>query len=266
MSQPFDKIVTYWQSNYGQAIQKSDKLEVPNQFKRMADLMAPGKSYYYIANFHTLDLELVSDSVKTFIGEEPAAATMEKLLALALPEEIEAIHRKEKTIQHFMMEYLSPKERLDYKVSYTYKNKSYDGKERVMLHQATVLSINDMGQFIHVFSIHSDISHLCKDSAEGVSFINSKNGPSYYNVTNTNGSFKPEELNKTSSLKKVLTARELDIITELASGKNAKEIAAALHISDHTVRTHKKNILQKVDCKNSTHLVSICLAEGLITL
>lgn len=266
MSQPFDKIVTYWQSNYGQAIQKSDKLEVPNQFKRMADMMAPGKSFYYIANFHTLELEVVSDSLEAMTGIPSSSVTMEKLLSLALASEIGHIHKKEQIIQRFMMEYLSPKERLDYKISYTYKGNDADGNERVMLQQATILSMNELGQFIHVFSIHSDISHLCKDSAEGVSFINSKNGPSYYNVTNTNGSFKPEELNKTSSLKKVLTARELDIITELASGKNAKEIGAALHISDHTVRTHKKNILQKVDCKNSTHLVSICLAEGLITL
>ncbi len=266
MANHFDKIVDYWQSNYSKSIQESKKFKVPEHFKRMANLMAPGKSFYYIANFHTLELELVSDSVEDFIGEKASFANMDKLLALALPSEIEKIHKKEKVIQSFFIDYLSPEEMLDYKITYTYKNKSYDGKERVMLHQATVLTLNEKGQFIHVFSIHSDISHLSVKSTEDVSFINIGDGPSYYNLETSTGKFNPKQLQKSRSLKEVLTPRELEIIKELAIGKSVKEIASSLNLSSHTVKTHKKNILNKVDCKNSTHLVTICLAEGLINV
>ena len=46
------------------------------------------------------------------------------------------------------------------KVFYSYKNKSYDGKVRIMLHSAAVMEIMEEGQFMYVFSIHSDIFHF----------------------------------------------------------------------------------------------------------
>ncbi len=232
----------------------------------MADLMAPGKSYYYIANFHTLELELVSDSVSYYTGEQASQATIQKLLALALPSEIEKIHKKEQVIQSFVTDFITPREILDYKFSYTYKNKNYDGKEHLMLHQATVLSLNDDDQFVHVFSIHSDISHLLLESTDCVCFINLKEGPSYYNVDTSTGKFDLKGLKVNAGLRALFTPREIEIIRKLAVGDSADEIADALHISVHTVRTHRKNLLKKVECKNTTHLLSMCLAEGLFYL
>ncbi len=266
MGESFTKVSEYWKSTYSEKIAKSNKFKTPEYFKRMAGLMAPGNSYYYIANFHTLELEFKSDSVEDFTGEKPSEVNLEKLLALALPEEIECIHKKEQIIQNFFLNYLKPQEQLEYKICYTYKSKTHDGKERVMLHQASVLSLNEKGQFVHVFSLHSDISHLCIKSSDDVSFIHINGGPSYYNVKNTSENFNVSELNRVEDLNNLFTARELDIIKELATGKSVKEIAESLHISKHTVQTHKKNMLRKVDCQNSTHLVSICLAEGLISL
>ena len=43
-----------------------------------------------------------------------------------------------------------------------------------------------------------------------------------------------------------LTTRELEILRELATGKSNREIAAALVISDHTVRRHIQNIFAKL--------------------
>ena len=43
-----------------------------------------------------------------------------------------------------------------------------------------------------------------------------------------------------------LTARELQILRELATGKTNREIAEALVISDHTVRRHIQNIFAKL--------------------
>lgn len=266
MARDFNKIADYWRSEYCSKIEDSKKFEVPDHFKRMAGLMAPGKSYYYIANFHTLELELVSQSVQNFAGKEAGNVDMNMLLSLAVPEEIEKIHLKEQVIKEFFMSHLSPQEMLDYKIMYTYRLKDFKGNHRVMLHQATVLSLNDQGRFIHVFSIHTDISHLTTSSSQDISFININGGKSYYNIDASTGKFNKEDLSKKIKLKELLTERELEIIKELAVGNSADEISTKLNISTHTVCTHKKNILRKTGCKNSTQLVSICLAEGLIHL
>ncbi|MEG2956610.1 MAG: response regulator transcription factor [Clostridia bacterium] len=47
-----------------------------------------------------------------------------------------------------------------------------------------------------------------------------------------------------------LTQRELDILKELGKGFNNREIATKLYITEHTVKKHVSNILQKINCKN----------------
>ena len=80
--------------------------------------MAPGKSYYYIANFHILELEMLSDSVKIFTGKEPEEVNLDLLLSLAAPGEIEKIHLKEKVISDFCFNYLDSGEIMKYKIQY----------------------------------------------------------------------------------------------------------------------------------------------------
>lgn len=260
------KITNYWKNNYSSKIETSKKYDVPPHFKKMASLMAPGKSYYYIANFHTLELEMISNSVVDFTGKQPEEVDIEHLLSLALPEEIEKVHKKEKVISEFFSNYLEKHELLQYKVVYTYKYRNYKGEVRVMLHQATCLSLNEAGRFVHVFSIHSDISHLTSTSSQDISFINIEGGESFYNIDTSKGVFDPKRLSKKENLKKLLSSREIDIIKQLALGYSADEISVNLNISSHTVKTHKKNILRKTESRNSTQLVSLCLAEGLISI
>ncbi len=52
-----------------------------------------------------------------------------------------------------------------------------------------------------------------------------------------------------------LSDRERDIVNLLVVGKSNKEIAQVLHISFHTVRTHRKNIFRKLGCSNLIELL-----------
>lgn len=61
-----------------------------------------------------------------------------------------------------------------------------------------------------------------------------------------------------------LTERELDIIKWIAKGFTNKEIADALHISTHTVNTHRKNIMAKLNLKNVASLVVYAFKEELL--
>ncbi|NND05338.1 MAG: response regulator transcription factor [Saprospiraceae bacterium] len=63
-----------------------------------------------------------------------------------------------------------------------------------------------------------------------------------------------------------LTPREKEILTLVAKGKVAKEIAAELHISPHTIYTHRKNILKKLQLTSPTEMVVYALEHGLIDL
>lgn len=61
-----------------------------------------------------------------------------------------------------------------------------------------------------------------------------------------------------------LTSRELEILDYLAAGLSDKEIAAALLLSLHTVKTHVRNILSKLHAVNRRQAAETALREGWI--
>jgi DNA-binding NarL/FixJ family response regulator len=61
-----------------------------------------------------------------------------------------------------------------------------------------------------------------------------------------------------------LTTRELEILRLLGGGKSNKEIAAELHISERTARTHVSNILGKLDLTSRTQAALWAVHRGLV--
>jgi DNA-binding NarL/FixJ family response regulator len=61
-----------------------------------------------------------------------------------------------------------------------------------------------------------------------------------------------------------ITARELDVLREVANGSSNKIIASDLNISEHTVKNHLKSILSKLDANDRTHAVMIALKRGFL--
>ena len=63
-----------------------------------------------------------------------------------------------------------------------------------------------------------------------------------------------------------LTGREMEVLQWLAQGKSNKEIAAALVISERTVKFHVSSILGKLGASNRTEAVTIAAQRGLVRL
>lgn len=56
-----------------------------------------------------------------------------------------------------------------------------------------------------------------------------------------------------------LTVREQEVVQLLLSGKSNREIAATLHITEHTVKTHARNIYSKYAVRSRAELISSLL-------
>ena len=62
----------------------------------------------------------------------------------------------------------------------------------------------------------------------------------------------------------ILSARELQVLTLIARGLSNQQIADALVISEHTVKTHVTHILEKLDLRDRTQAVVAAYEAGLI--
>jgi two-component system NarL family response regulator len=61
-----------------------------------------------------------------------------------------------------------------------------------------------------------------------------------------------------------LTARQIEILQLVAQGLQNKEIAEILCVSEHTIKYHMSEILQRLRVKNRDHAVAYALNKGLI--
>lgn len=61
-----------------------------------------------------------------------------------------------------------------------------------------------------------------------------------------------------------LTKRELEILKLIASGNKTNQIAELLFLSIHTINTHRKNILKKLNMGSPTELVVYAINNGIV--
>ena len=61
-----------------------------------------------------------------------------------------------------------------------------------------------------------------------------------------------------------LTERQIQVLTLIAEGKTVEEIAAALFLSAHTIRTHVRNIRVSLHARSTPHAVAKAIRAGLL--
>jgi DNA-binding NarL/FixJ family response regulator len=63
-----------------------------------------------------------------------------------------------------------------------------------------------------------------------------------------------------------LTAREIDVLRQVAGGNRNRDIAERLYISEETVKVHVKHIMEKLGANDRTQAVAIAVRRGIIQL
>ncbi|MGY5846014.1 response regulator transcription factor [Salegentibacter sp. HM20] len=264
MQTELQKITEHWAIAYSTKLTGTESFQLSEEFKRLIALTTPGNSYSYIVNLKDMSLEYISNSASVFIGKAASEIQMQDLMQNILPSEIEKIKLKSQVISGFYNKFLQGNEGLDYKNIFSYRMKDAAGTVRTMLYQAIPLSLSQAGTPAHVLCIQTDVSHLKITGSNAVSFLHINGGPSYFNVDSTGGSFDPANCD-TGNFAELFTERERQIIHKFTLGRNARQIAEEMHLSAHTVKTHRRNILQKSGCNNTTELVAKCLSCGIIS-
>ena len=152
-----------------------------------------------------------------------------------------------------------PGERLKFSSSLNYRIKARNGRYLTVLQRSTYFLHPDTGQPLAVVGFIIDITHYKEDTRvihtiEKIdrNFSVLSKDPVYKAI------YYPE---KESG---VLSKREMEILQLIYEGLNSKEIAKKLFVSINTINNHRKNMLQKSDCKNSSELLNYAIKNGLV--
>jgi two-component system response regulator NreC len=66
--------------------------------------------------------------------------------------------------------------------------------------------------------------------------------------------------------KPILSRRELEVVERIVAGNSTKEIAAALKVTDKTIETHRRHVMQKLGVGSIAEIIVWAIQEGLVTI
>ena len=213
-----------------------------------------------VVDFNDKSYHYFSESVKDVLGYEPEYYYKNGFAAsiTQFPPEHQKVmleHILPLTFEQ-LIGYAEVGEAKNVRISYTTLLSNKDGEYKWFLHQISVLEIDEHGKIKLALKLLTDISEFKKDNQ--INFVVSKKDKQgiYQNVYSA--AFLAEEYSP------LISERELEILQLISVGKSSKSIADSLCISEHTVSTHRKNMLKKTGCQTSHELVRYAIANGLM--
>lgn len=145
-----------------------------------------------------------------------------------------------------------PIPRLTNLINISYRFQRADGSYADILSNTIVLDTNPDGHIERVLLRYTDISFTHNSDA-----VDWEVNGDYIQTFPIHDVLYGEESSK------IFTDRELQVIAYATESKSNAEISKLLHISPHTVATHRKNILYKSGCHNFAEVSDFCRKKGI---
>jgi DNA-binding CsgD family transcriptional regulator len=251
MESEIQSLQNVWSAN--RSVKATDSNQI--SFNELTNsIVSTGPFSFFIMDFYDMSISHISDSVYEMHGLHPGALNINDVLSTLHPEDIGFVIKAEDFLTSFFVNKVGREKLMRYKISYNYRVKVKDGTYVLFNHQALMLTLDDTGGFGKSLIINTRIDHLGKMPNYKVSLIGLQDEPSFMNLSIDGDEEAPVSFSK----------REIDIIKNIAEGLNSTEIAEKLFIAESTVKKHRKNILEKADCKNTAQLIKTCILQGLI--
>lgn len=224
----------------------------------MGNLFCPGPWYTYVFAINEGYFSYMHPNAKDFYNLNPKDIVLTDLFERIHPDDHDFLLRCEAIVAEFITERIEPHTMFKYKFVYTYRFRDPSGRYRHLLQQNIAFSRGEKGNMTASLGLHTYIDHLVPNSNHKLSIIGMEGHPSYLGIDILN-SKTPLQI-----LQNPFSQREIEIIRKIAEGLSSKEIAQALFISHATARTHRQNILDKAECRNTAELVTLCFRLGIL--
>ena len=238
---------------YKEIFETYQGIEIEEHIKKLIELdffYPYNTTFFCITNTVLQTFEYVSKNFTSCTGiknKEMTEGGMNYFWSLFHPDDIGPWIQTLKSLMNFTMNELSEEKRN--RMSYTWNYRIKDGKGEYMniVQNTTPLQFDDTNKPIIGLAHYTVLDKRIKmDICATAKYLNKNNEYEtlfFANLSNKN-------------LLAAVSNRERDIIRLLLLKNSSKEISEKLHISKHTVDTHRRNILKKFNLTSTGELHS----------
>jgi DNA-binding CsgD family transcriptional regulator len=215
-------------------------------------LWAAGKCFSLIGNTHTWQTEMVTGKCSDVTGYEKEEVLRQHAQFVAnfiLPEDFPFVMEITKAGMGYLHQ-LPYEQRELMCVTYFTRATRKDGQTIIIQNQSIPLVLDEQNVPFIFGNIISDITYLNPTNIPHAIVVNRS--------TNEQLHLDPVKLQLLKH-NTIFTKREKELIALIIKGYSSREAAEVLNISYETVRTHRKNLLQKANVRNTSQLVRYVL-------
>lgn len=224
-----------------------DKI-LPNSASFFYIVESPSRKYHFMGK--------QQESVSGYSNFDFFDQGVELFLNSLHPEEIDIILGQVFPDAMSLVHQAADKEKKNILLQYNYRFRRKTGEYINLLEQAYVLEVDIEGR---ASLLLGNIIVLNNDSILPVQF-----SAKLFRKNSISETIFSKPYTTTQHPFKTITKREMDILRNLAAGKTSREIGQELHISHHTVDTHRRNLLRKLKCKSVVDLARYAFKNGLL--
>ncbi|WP_336716416.1 response regulator transcription factor [Chryseobacterium mucoviscidosis] len=249
-------LVEVWNSYSGVGRKEKHISNIPPIERIIGEMFAIGEFYYYVLNLTNSAISNHHPDILKIHGLKEYPQNLKDVIDLVHPDDIEFITKAEQKVVEILMK-IGKEHQLFLKSSYCFRMKTASGNYELFHHQAVLTWEDEDKNLVQSINIHTNIHHITKQNPHTVLITGIGHRSDFIQIKIENSSSKKDqEIN--------LTKRETEILSLIAKGYSGPEISKILILSEHTVRTHRKNILAKTNSRNSKELLTKAFEWGLI--
>ena len=252
-------IPQYWQSLKPVSNAGTETIEEWKQkVAFMDEVSVQNNAVVFLWNAYTNRFLYMSDKLKIFSGIEPAWFTaengVENVLAQIHPDHVQPVLLMiQRLVVNFCADHKVVNHK-DVKICFNYLFKNSDGEYMQILQRPVILEVDENNKPSLVLNFTYHVEYIKRPGSVGGMIVN--NGDIF--LFDYNPSTKQIEPAKSFSL------QEMNILQQLGKGLDTKAIAEKLFISPNTVDTHRRNLIKKANCMDTTGVVAFARMTGLL--
>ncbi len=250
-------LVEVWNSYSGIRKENKNISNIPPIERIIGEMFAIGEFYYYVLNLTNSTVSHHHPNILKLHGLKTYPENLKEIIDLTHPDDLPFVLKAEEKVIQKMME-IGKDNHLYLKSSYCFRMKTAKGNYELFHHQAILTMEDEDKNLIQSVNIHTNINHITKENPNTVLITGIGPRNDFHQIKIEN----PTVLNNFPEVN--LTKRETEILSLIAKGYSGSEISKMLILSEHTVRTHRKNILAKTKSRNSKELLKKAFEWGFI--
>ncbi|SNS99321.1 regulatory protein, luxR family [Ekhidna lutea] len=250
----YSDIFSTFQEFKGESLEKHVE-----KLKQVDQLIPHSATFFCITNTSDQSFEYVSKNFHPTMKlpiDEMCTRGMEFWWGRMHPEEMETWLQSLKDLMIFTMSNIALEDRRRMTYTWNYRVKDGEGIYKNIIQHTTPMFFDDEGKPI------IGLAHYSVLEAHEILPIQAT-----AKILNANDEYETlfyQMYGDQKLLVDDISHRERDVLRLLSFGFSNDDISDKLNISAHTVKTHRKNVMTKTGCKNTTQLVAMCIRQGII--